>query len=83
MICYGTVAFAGYPSLPHGTLGINEPRPDARPSRGWHRMDLTPMGEYGASIHHLPEPAPRNRCSGHQFEVLNPWYGEERCVGAP
>jgi hypothetical protein len=84
MICYGTVAFAGYGSRSApGTLGIYEPRPDARPTRGWYRMDLAPMSEFGASIYHLPEPAPRNRCGQHQFEVLNPWNGEERCVGAP
>ena len=82
MICYGTAAYASYRpwSLPPG---IFEPRPDARPSRGWHRMDLVPMSEYGASIYHLPEAAPPNRCGPHKFEVLNPWEGEDRCVGVP
>lgn len=82
MICYGTAALASYriSSIPPG---IYEPRPDARPSRGWHRMDLVPMSEFGASIHHLPEPAPPNRCGPDKFEVLNPWVGEDRCVGSP
>jgi hypothetical protein len=89
MICYGTTALADYRAsvthsfAPGASLGIREPRPDARPSRGWYRMDLTPMSEYGASIHHLPEPAPPNGCGPHKFEVLNPWTGEDRCVGVP
>ena len=89
MICYGTTALADYrASITHGfapgtSLGIREARPDARPSSGRYRMDLVPMSEYSAAIQHLPEPAPPNRCGPHKFEVLNPWAGEERCVGVP
>jgi hypothetical protein len=69
--------------VPGTSLGIREPRPDSRPSSAWYRMDLTPMSEYNSSIHHLVEPAPPNGCGPYKFEVLNPWTGENRCVGAP
>jgi hypothetical protein len=89
MICYGTIALADFRAsvthsfAPGTSLGIREPRPDAYPSRGYYRMDLVPMSEYNASIHQLLEPAPPNRCGPHKFEVLNPWTGEDRCVGTP
>ena len=89
MTCYGTAAAADYRATvthrfaPAPSLGIREPRPDPRPSRAWYRMDLTPSSEYSASVHHLREAAPPNNCGPHKFEVLNPWTGEDRCVGVP
>ena len=89
MICYGTTARADFRAsvthsfAPGESLGVREPRPDAYRSRGHYRMDLVPMSEYNASIHRLIEPAPPNRCGPHKFDVLNPWTGEDRCVGTP
>jgi hypothetical protein len=65
------------------STGIDEPRPDPYPTRVWDRMDLTPTTEYRPGIWQLQADAPPNRCGPGKFEILNPWYAEERCVGAP
>lgn len=68
---------------PGVSTGIEDARPDPYPTQITHRMDLTPTAEFRPGVWELPQVAPPNNCGPRKFEVVNPWYAEERCVGAP